>query len=264
MLLLHLTFIIAINKSTDDILSLLELIVGAATMCHDSESRGVFIERIFSLDAVSKAELMQLVQSVMLRAQDFDSLGTVEKINGNSSPQDEDLIRAEESVKHLQLEQQRLLTMVADLENNNQLLTSQNQKLQNQVNELVQERIGSPNRNQLEKKSTALVNLQIEVDELRRELDLKIVESDNLKTELQVSHRRCDSFNEVIQKLTMDNNRMADELDIARDKSSKLAKAEAAVEKYQLKLEEMTTLKKEVCDSLSHFIFYPFIISSLE
>jgi DNA repair exonuclease SbcCD ATPase subunit len=80
---------------------------------------------------------------------------------------------------------------------------------------------------------------------VKRELDLKIVELENMRSDLLSSRRQWEASTEMVQKLTMENNQMADELDIARDKAIKLAKAEASIEKYQQKLEEMTALKKQ-------------------
>lgn len=53
----------------DDILDLLELVVGAAVMCDD---KAVFIPKIFNLHEVSQAVLKGLVEQVMGRAVDLE------------------------------------------------------------------------------------------------------------------------------------------------------------------------------------------------
>jgi hypothetical protein len=64
-------------------------------------------------------------------------------------------------------------------------------------------------------------------------------------------------------KLEMEAHQMADELDVAKDKASRLAKAEAAVDKYQKKLEEMVTIKKQVWHCYDHTIVFELILISL-
>ena len=90
----------------------------------------------------------------------------------------------------------------------------------------------------------------MELDEVKRELDLEIVKKDKLtsdhNSELSRMQRKVDDCNEVITRLNMDVQMMTDEVEVARDKGVKLAKAEASIEKYLQKLEEMANLKKQV------------------
>ena len=68
-----------------------------------------------------------------------------------------------------------------------------------------------------------------------------------MKSQLKVAQQRYEASRELQVKLESDAQHMADELDVNRDKAQKLAKAEATIDKYQKKLEEMTVLKKQVC-----------------
>ena len=52
------------------LLSLIELIIGAAVMC---ENRSAFISRIFSLDESSQIVLKGMIEGVMTRVHDIDS-----------------------------------------------------------------------------------------------------------------------------------------------------------------------------------------------
>lgn len=45
---------IVTTKDADEILNLLELVVGAAVMCNDADMRSDFIQKIFSLDHSSQ------------------------------------------------------------------------------------------------------------------------------------------------------------------------------------------------------------------
>lgn len=80
----------------DEILNLVELIVGVAVMC---ESKAVFIRNIFLLNPDSQAVLKDLVEHVLGRATDIEEEETeeVEEIsdptNIPSSTADEELLR---------------------------------------------------------------------------------------------------------------------------------------------------------------------------
>jgi hypothetical protein len=56
------------NNDLDEILNLLELVVGAAVMCED---KAVFIPKIFELNDLSQAVLKGLVEQAMGRAEDI-------------------------------------------------------------------------------------------------------------------------------------------------------------------------------------------------
>ena len=58
------------NNDVEMLLSLIELIIGAAVMC---ENRSAFISRIFSLDESSQIVLKGMIEGVMTRVHDIDS-----------------------------------------------------------------------------------------------------------------------------------------------------------------------------------------------
>lgn len=66
---------------------------------------------------------------------------------------------------------------------------------------------------------------------------MKISDNEELQLQLLTSRRQWEAASEMVQKLTMDNNQMSDELEIAKDKANKLVKAEATIEKYQVALD---------------------------
>lgn len=98
--------------------------------------------------------------------------------------------------------------------------------------------------------------LQNENNELKRELDLQMVENANMKSQLKVANQRYEASKEIQAKLEAEAQHMADELDVSRDKAQRLAKAEATIDKYQKKLEEMVILKKQV---IYYTFYYTFL-----
>jgi hypothetical protein len=63
---------IAKENDVDEILSLVELVVGAAVMC---ESKATFIQKIFSLNHASQTALKGHIEQVMQRMTDYDGEG---------------------------------------------------------------------------------------------------------------------------------------------------------------------------------------------
>lgn len=101
----------------------------------------------------------------------------------------------------------------------------------------------------------------MELDGVKRDLDLELVKNDQLRSDASLEksklQRKVDECNEMITRLTMDVQMMTDEVEVARDKSVKLARVETQLEKYQQKLEEMGALKKqnkELSDKLDQYL----------
>lgn len=150
-------------------------------------------------------------------------------------------------LSHLQSERQSLLNEVRTLEKQNESLKTEVSKLREKTTISEQERDAIDGGDKLRSEAAESNNmkLQKEVDELKREIDLKLVENDNVKAELRSAMQRLEASREIQAKLEMENHHQADELDLARDKLGKLAKAEQSVERYQKKLEEMIAIKKQ-------------------
>jgi protein HOOK3 len=162
-------------------------------------------------------------------------------------------------LQHVQNERQRLLNDLRNMESANETLKTQVNSLKEKssLNEQEREALDGTERQRSSAVELQNAKLQKELDECKRDLDLKIVETDNLKSEVKLTHQRLDASREIQAKLEMENHHQADELDVARDKLSKLAKAEQAVEKYQKRLEEMMVLKKqnkELTDKIDQYL----------
>jgi hypothetical protein len=116
--------------------------------------------------------------------------------------------------------------------------------------------------------------MQSDLDDARRETDRLANDLRSAKSDLSAANVRLKISEENRARLEVEAQQMADELDVAkyaflcsidcgqtvaniiiffacsvavlRDKASKLSRAEATIEKYQRKLEEMTELRKQV------------------
>lgn len=82
------------------------------------------------------------------------------------------------------------------------------------------------------------------LDDAKRELDLREVETESLKADLRAAKQRTEAMREIQSRLEIESSQMVDELDVGRDKGLRLIKAETQIAKYQQRLEEMNGLKK--------------------
>uniref|UniRef100_A0A7S3HAB2 Calponin-homology (CH) domain-containing protein n=1 Tax=Spumella elongata TaxID=89044 RepID=A0A7S3HAB2_9STRA len=266
----------AIAKSNDpeEMLNLLELVVGVAVMCED---KNVFIPKIFELNDHSQAVLKGLVESVMGRAEDLENPEETEEDSGSPRPDmkgvvdgveelqlsanltEKEQLRVKEMVQHLQAERVRLANEVSSLEQSNESLKAQLAKTKEKAQQKEQEReaVEGSDRSRVHALETLNTKLTSELEEVKREQDLKIVECETLKHDLKAVMQRLEASREIQAKLEMETHQQADELDIAKEKVAKLARAEQAVEKYQKKLEEMLELKKQnkdLCDKMDQYL----------
>ena len=162
-------------------------------------------------------------------------------------------------VRHLQAEQHRLSGEVAQLEQTNSVLTLQNDQLRERTIQLDHDReaLEGNDRQRSAVAESAKETLQMDLDESKREVDLKTVECEHLRFEIRTANQRLDTTREIQAKLEMESQQMADELDVARDRASKLIKAEAAIDKYQKRLEDLAAVKKEnkeLLDKLDEYL----------
>lgn len=260
---------IAQGIDTDALLDLFELVVGAAVMC---EAKAKFIQNIFALNHQSQTVLKGLVEQAMQRMQPFDAstaaadddetthnddntdFETVPEhdssklaSDNSSMPRgsDDRLLRTEEMARHLHEERQRLLGVVSQLEESNAALLQQVGTLQSEVQTASRDKAVFGDANANHQWDRERETLQTDLNDSKRELDLKMVEVDSLKTDLKASKQRVDALREVQAKLEMEMSQISDELDLSRDRGLRLVKAEAQIEKYQQRLEEMVNLKKQ-------------------
>lgn len=84
------------------------------------------------------------------------------------------------------------------------------------------------------------------MEELRNQVSELSSELESLQQDSVAMSQRLEENEQIRTRLEVEALQMADELDIAREKSIKLTKAEATIAKYQTKMEEMTALKNQV------------------
>lgn len=172
---------------------------------------------------------------------------------------DAEKIRINEMLQHLHSERQRLLEEVATLEQSNDELKVQLERVaeSSHLKDQQREAVEGSDRNRVFTLENINRQLQAELEELKREHDLRIVESETLQHELKSALHKLELAREVQAKLEMETHQQADELDIAKDKIGKLARAEQTIEKYQKKLEEMMDLKrqnKELSEQMDQYL----------
>ena len=242
--------LIARDNDAEEMLSLVELVVGVAVMCPD---KARFIQNIFALDAASQSALKGLVERVMQRTEDIASAA------GGADDGEEESIRLQEMVRHLQAERARLSDQVCELERANDALTATTHALRSQVqqHESDREALEGSDRTRHAAVAARAEALQMQLQDTQRDLDLATVQNDTLRADLRASQARAEGLQQVQARLEFDSRQLADELDVARDRSNKLTKAEAQLDKYTRRLEELAAVKrenKELADKLDQYI----------
>jgi DNA repair exonuclease SbcCD ATPase subunit len=238
---------IARTSDHDEIVGLLEVVLGAAMQCDD---KAVFIQAIFTLGEVAQLVLKGMVERAMARMYSLEGGEAVEEEHEDASSHmaggTEELLRARELIRELQDEKQRHLSSALELESSNQALQEQCDRLERQVSDFSAEKARSDgsDRSRVAAAEQVSAQLQLDLDDTKRELDLKIVENEGMGSELSGMRKQLGSVNELKAKAELEAQLMADELDVAKDRISKVTKLEATLEKYQTKLEELSTIKK--------------------
>lgn len=278
---------IAKNHSADEIMKLVELIVGVAVFC---DNKQVFIGKIFELSADSQSVLKGLVQHVMESAEDlavetsdafvdvdvpaadeeevtFATSNVAEGATGSGPGAAEgDLLRAREMLSHMQQERSRLLGDLQTLEAQNESLKHQLQQAsqQHSANAATGPASTAPDhlhsaddvaeyKRRAEHAEQATFHLRRELEEAKSALDLRLNDLESLRQEARLMKQKWEAAAALQTKAEMEARSALDELDLARAKADRLLKVEQQLEKAQGRLEEMVTLRrtnKELNDRL--------------
>lgn len=242
---------LARNQSEDDLIDLLELVVGCAVLCAD---KGSFIQAIFSLDHESQAVLKGMIERVMSRVSDIedddvggDGSGNEGYTSASHKAATEDNVMLQEMVRTLQGEKLSMLSTIDHLENQNRQLVEETKSLKNALNRHDDQREAAEDNDRSRAAAVVSANraLEVEIDDLRNEVERVSLELRSARSELSASAVRLNLSEEAKARLEVEAQQMADELDVAKDKASRLSKAETAIEKYKRKLEEMSELQKQ-------------------
>ena len=246
---------IAKTSDVDEILVLVELVVGVAVMCED---KAKFIPKIFSLDVAAQAVLKGVIEHVMSRVEEGegDDEEEVEEDEGVSkvaaaspSPSkaaaavDDKSPHLTEMIRHLQDQNTSLTTKVEQLLRANDEVSAQLHGSKIKLDEFERERRLHDNASLMLQAQAK--NVQMALDDTQRELDLKTVAYNGLESQVKQLEQKLESATKTLAKLEMENHQLCDELDVTRDKANKLTKAEAQIFKYQQRLEEVNEIKKE-------------------
>lgn len=261
---------IAKSQDLDEVLNVMELVIGAAVMCED---KARFIKKIFSLDSTVQTVLKALIEQNMSRLVDCDSSRF--SIGSESGDHIESqnpagaaamIAELQQVIGHLHSERQKLLGDIHDLKSHSTASQSDAESLRCQVTELLRERENweAAEARQTSTQSSQTQQVARELDECRRQLDLKVVEFDTFQVQHTALEQRLKASRELVAKLEMESTATADEMDLLRDKAARLTKAEGALEKYKTKLEELPALKRENKELLGKMDEYLDKIQGLE
>ncbi len=172
----------------------------------------------------------------------------------------------QEMIRHLHEERDRQAMEIEELREESQSAKDEKDELlkTQKDREQEQEKIKYVEIHKNLEISKKVQSLEIELEEMKRIADLKIVECDGLFEKFHRSEQLLKQSKESHMNLEMQLQQMNDELDVARDKSTKLVKAEATIVKYQRKVEEMISLRKENREQLDKLDEYSNKIHELE
>ncbi len=245
------TYSLAKDNDVDEILNYVELVLGAVVMC---PNKAKFIENIFKLDSATQKILQVYIQRVMSSAIDVSTDTEVLNVDSASSGISEELIRAQEMIKHLSNERNRLLETIASVEGRYSALHDDHEELQVKCKELENDR----NKYELERlrvsSSTPSTAVMMELDESKRSLDLLNVEHEKLKVENKKLIVNTNLSKELVAKLEQEKAQISDELDIARSKASQLSKVEATVRDLHLTHSPTHSLTYSLTYLLTHLL----------
>ena len=189
--------------------------------------------------------LKRLIEQVMARVEPLASTSNNSSSSG-STVGNEDLLRANEMIMHLQEERQQLLNRnhdydisISSLQDANNDLIARTTAYQKEIEAL-----------NLQISSSSAINstnsdMSIELEELKRELDVLQVTLDSLKLDYGNEKKTVAMLKDIQTKNESEIQQMQDELDVARGNASKVSKLELENDKLKKKLEEINALKKE-------------------
>ncbi|CAN0320497.1 unnamed protein product, partial [Ectocarpus fasciculatus] len=237
------------TQSEDDLIDLLELVVGCAVLCAD---KATFIQAIFSLDHSSQAVLKGMIERVMTRVSDVEDADAgdgegEEYTSASHKAATEDNMMLQDMVRTLQTEKLSMLSTIDHLENQNRQLADETKTLKEELNRHDDQREAAEDNDRSRAAAVVSANraLEVEIDDLRSELDRVTIELRTARSEVSASAVRLNVSEEAKARLEVEAQQMADELDVAKDKASKLSKAENTIEKYKRKLEDLSELQKQ-------------------
>mmetsp|Transcript_10383 Transcript_10383/g.15782 ORF Transcript_10383/g.15782 Transcript_10383/m.15782 type:complete len:678 (-) Transcript_10383:152-2185(-) len=243
---------IARGQESQSILGLIEIVIGVAVLC---ENKAQFIQNIFSLDQDAQVVLKDIVENVMGRMYDLETDHSPGEDGEDSAILRTELQNAEEIISNQKAEIEELRATFAEVVAANTALKQEVEALKE--SEFRREVDKDSDRSKAQAAANAQSHLKIELEEVKEKLNAANTDLESMKYENISLKQRLEENEQIRTRLEVEALQMADEIDLARDKSAKLAKAEATIEKYQKKMEDMTALRdqnKELEETLDKYL----------
>lgn len=222
-------------------------------------------------DGEGEEELVKHISSYDLDEQlDNNVTGQGISSKGKASTQDADKIRAlehhvqdlEDQLLHLTEERNQLVSEKDSLEKNSVRLAAEIDRLTHFASNSASAP-QTPGRAQqaqavhYEQLDQFNVSLHKEIDELKLQLDGKVMENANLKNDLKQYLSKLQANSEMMLKYEMENQKYVDEIDVYKEKLTHYNVLESTLEKYKQKLEGLNQLKqtnKELNAQVDHYL----------
>jgi protein HOOK3 len=226
---------IAKHKDTDQLLRVVELVMGAAVQCSEREK---YIGRILGLQEVHQRLLMEFMQNIISRCERKEET-TVE-----AKEDKKETLKLRQEKRALSLQVEELQRELAEAGKRVTDLTLENEDLKNKLSDFSKQIQRDTSRNPTGSPS-----------QLSLELEVQLHEKDKLIKELNAS------LSTSMKEHAAEVRRLKDEIDVSNDKLLQLSKAESTIEMYRKKLEdfnrikaknkELEDIKKELEDKLA-------------
>lgn len=246
------------NSDAEQIASLFELIVAAAVKC---ENKGVFVQRIMTLSQTSQSEMKNIVISSQSRLEDY-----VEENDDNSGVFSDDdsydkdhtlVFNADLSTPNMDDEFIETTPgifsesgMISD--NNAEFLETIKERdaLKKQLAELrgTLEGIKNDDRYGAEELEGTNKRLRTLASDLQERLSNSEAELTAVEEALTKSKRKLEDATTAAEEMRDENQKLADELDVANSKALQLRKSEALIETYRKKLQSVGVISQNMAE----------------
>lgn len=229
--------------NTAELGRLLQLILGCAVNCADKQE---YIQRIMSMEVSVQQVVMNAIQELMMKEVSSNSDGDSEMAEQLKKTVD-DLNAALEAKEDLTQRCHELDLQVAALLEEKQVFVSENEKLQERLNQA--ENLDEPSLFPSTPAGKRYQQLLQQVEKLQEE-NFKIdAGRDDYRIKLDIMTKE---FNDIKQKnaeltaIAEEARGLKDELDVLRHTSEQVTKYETLIESYKRKLDEMGDLRVQV------------------
>jgi len=236
---------IARHRETQEILNLLELVIGVVVECTKKE---YYIGQILKLPESVQGQLMPIIESFLNKIQQMKTNETLHDQSGDSlnrSPAG----GSENELRKLTHKVEQLKAENVMLTQNLELLSTEKEELAGHVKDLSE----TNKRREIE-----LEELKKKYAEHKETTDSQVVNKE-LEEVLSIKEKYISEletqYQELFQKYEEDIEKLKDELDLKNEENYQLKKLEATVGVYKQKLENLTPYKQK-CMELENVLEY--------